>query len=127
MRRGLSGLLLISVTAACGPSTREIRESGPELEGVFSGAERMLASCVAEDLVGGPAIVPVLRDAPGPSTISATRGYMGDQILVWELRFTQVDVGHSRVQLRARKTPYDRYSTESDMWKAVGACSRRGK
>ncbi|HZX97833.1 MAG TPA: hypothetical protein VFE90_25170 [Myxococcales bacterium] len=77
--------------------------------------------------MGGPAIVPVLRDAPGPSTISATRGYMGDQILVWELRFTQVDVGHSRVQLRARKTPYDRYSTESDMWKAVGACSRRGK
>jgi hypothetical protein len=124
MHRRFAGFLALFAAAACTAGTQEIRDSRPELEGSFSGNQKVLASCVAEHMVGGPALVPVLRDDPGPSTLSATRGYLGDQILLWELRFSQIDAGHSRVQLRARKTVYDRYSTESDMWKAVGACSR---
>ena len=117
-------LLLLFAMVACAATTQEIRDSRPELQGIFAGNQKVLASCVAERLVGGPALVPVLRDGPGPSTISATRGYMGDQILLWELRFTQIDAGHSRVELRARKTTLDQYTTDTDMWKAVGACSR---
>jgi len=117
-------VLLPLAMAGCAASTQQIRDSRPELEGIFTGSQKALASCVAERMVGGPALVPVLRDGAGPSTISATRGYMGDQILLWELRFSQLDAGHSRVELRARKTTLDQYTTDTDMWKAVGACSR---
>ena len=127
MHRRFIRLLLLCATAACTASTQQIRDSKPELEGVFAGDQKRLASCLAERMVGGLALVPVFRDGAGPSTISATGGYMGNQILFWELRFSQIDAEHTRVQLRTRKSALDQYSTDSDMWKAVGACSRSEK
>jgi len=47
---------------------------------------------------------------------------MGDQILMWELRFAQLDSSHTRVELRTRKTLFDTYNRQSDMWQAVIAC-----
>ena len=127
MHRRFIRLLLSCAAAACTASTQEIRDSRPDLDGVFAGDQKTLASCVAERMVGGLALVPVFRDGAGPSTLSATGAYLGSQILFWELRFSQIDPEHSRVQLRTRRSALDQYSADSDMWKAVGACSRGAK
>lgn len=118
-------VVLGALSMACA-TTADIRQSPPTLIETFGGTQQTLASCVAEQLVGQFTLTPIIRSDPPRSIVSATGMSMGTPILFWEMSFDQVTATEVRVELRTRKTAFDRYDRDSPMWQALIDCSRRG-